>query len=172
MSGNAGSLDLFLRAEGARRGVAATVRTLPFNTLHQALTRPPGGEREIFVLFPWDLAPSLDWRTGVPDAPRSIDDVRDESEATLKRIAARSTAAIHYCPAPLLPIGRAVDENEIIAAHLPAEALAIGARRLDPALFHLPTYLSTGCPFSGTTTGEAAHALAGAFEAQSAAGKK
>jgi FkbH-like protein len=172
MSGNPGSLDMFLRAEAARLGVAATIKTLPFNTLAQTLMRSPGDEREIFVLFPWDLAPSLDWRTGIPDVPRSVDDILVESESTLKRLGARSTAVIHYCPAALPPVARTGEETETIAASLLAAAIGIGARPLDRSLFDLATYLSTGCPFSGTTTGEAAHALAGAFGSPARAAKK
>ena len=172
MSGNPGSLDMFLRAEAARLGVAATIKTLPFNTLAQTLMRPPGDEREIFVLFPWDLAPSLDWRTGIPDVPRSVDDTLVEAESALTRLGARPAAVIHYCPAPLPPIARTIAETEAISAHLFAAAIRIGAKPLDASLFDLPTYLSTGCPFSGTTTGDAAHALARAFGSPATAAKK
>ena len=172
MSGNPGSLDMFLRAEAARLGYAATLRTLPFNTLAQALMRPPGDEREIFLLFPWDLAPSLDWRTGIPDAPRSLDDILIESESTLKRLGARPAAAIFYCPAAIPPIAPTLAEAETITGRLLAAAMEAGARPLDASLFDLSTYLSTGCPFSGTTIGDAAHALAGAFRSPTTAAKK
>jgi FkbH-like protein len=172
MSGSVGSLDTFVRAEAARRGYAATVRTLPFNTLAQALIRPANDEREIFVLFPWDLAPSLDWRTGLPDAPFDLASLMAESEQTLKRLGARTAAAIYYCPAILPPVGRTTAETSIISRRLLATALAVDASLLDEALFDLPTYLATGCPFSGTTIGDVAHALAANLDATPVTAKK
>ncbi|HEY2164568.1 MAG TPA: HAD-IIIC family phosphatase, partial [Gemmatimonadaceae bacterium] len=172
MSGNAGSLELFVRAEAARRGYAATVRTLPFNTLAQALIRPATDEREIFVVFPWDLAPSLDWRTGLPDAPFDLASLMAESEQTLKRLGARAAAAIHFCPAMLPPVGKTIAETSIISRRLLAAALAIDASPLDAALFDLPTYLATGCPFSGTTIGDVAAALAAKLDVAPVTAKK
>ena len=48
------------------RGRSLEIRTLPFNTLGQTLmAEPRPGEREVFVLFPWDLVPESDWRSGI-----------------------------------------------------------------------------------------------------------
>ena len=54
MSGTAMPLDLYVRAHAVQRGLAAEVRHLEFNTLHQALVDSPRrDEREVFLLFPW-----------------------------------------------------------------------------------------------------------------------
>jgi FkbH-like protein len=160
MSGNAGSLDLFLRAEAARRGVAATIRTLPFNTLAQLLLGRATSDRELFVLFPWDLAPSLDWRTGVPEAPLGVDEPAAESGQLLGRVVSRAGAAVRYCPAPVPPVGKTTIDADVIAGQLLGAALAAGASPLDERFFDLATYLATGCPFGGAALGDVAESLA------------
>src|SRR5262249_41491177 len=67
LSGTGERMELFVKAAAAERRLTAKLRLLPFNTLQQALlTEASSGEREVFLLLPWDLAPELDWRSGVP----------------------------------------------------------------------------------------------------------
>ena len=69
MSGTGDPLELYVRAKAATQGYDARVSFLPFGTLQQALlSQRDHNVREVFLLFPWDLVPATDWRTGVAEA--------------------------------------------------------------------------------------------------------
>src|SRR5437588_7246660 len=105
MSGTSGALELFIRASAAQQGRSAEMRTLPFNTLGQKLaTDPSDDEIEVWLLFPWDLVPELDWRSGMPATPREPADVSRRSQLTASRLAARRNARFAYVPASHLPL--------------------------------------------------------------------
>jgi FkbH-like protein len=149
MSGTADPFLLYLRAAAAQRGRSAHVRTLPFNTLPQALLDPPrDGEQEVFILLPWDLAPELDWRSGVPAAGVDPDAILARAEAMMTTLATRR-ATLVYLAAPLPPLALDVDANRAFAHRLEGMALAAGAYRLAPDSFSLAAYLASGCPASG-----------------------
>src|SRR5206468_6233394 len=105
MSGTSEPLELYVRAHAAQRGRSADVRILSFNTLQQTLLEPPrAGEREVFLLLPWDLVPVLDWRTGFSTPGLSLSELRAEADRALERIARRQGCRVLYLPATLPPI--------------------------------------------------------------------
>ena len=58
-------LHLYLKAFGAKSGLALNIEEIEFGTLRQSLYQEDNDAKDIFILFPWDFLGSLDWRTGI-----------------------------------------------------------------------------------------------------------
>ena len=162
MSGTANPLELYIRAEAARRGRSADPRLLPFNTLGQALLAP-ASEPEVFVLMPWDLVASLDWRSGVPFQPADAEACRAEASLVAARLAARPQARLLYLPAAVPPVFGDPAQGEALSRWLEALVRSIGARVLAVETFSLAGYLSSGCPIGGAALGSTAECIVDAL---------
>ena len=159
MSGTAGPLPLFVQAVAAKRRCSARVRTLPFNTLAQALRENKrADERELFLILPWDFVPEADWRSGLPAVPVSGSDLRRRAEQTAELIAARDRRRVLYLPAPLPPILSTAAENAALEHWLIGLASGLDGRILPAGAFSLGVYLATGCPFAGAALASIAEA--------------
>ncbi len=160
MSGTPDKLDLFIRAACAKRGRSAKVGVLPFNTLAQALrggsdqTRPT-----VFALFPWDLLPEADWRSGVPIASPVEDDARSRAQEIAERIRTWKLSRVLYVPAPMPPVFADSTVDAQFALWLLTLARSIGARVLDPSAFSLASYLASGSPFASSAVDDIAESI-------------
>jgi FkbH-like protein len=163
ISGTLDKLDVFLRASAAKRGRSVAVRTLPFNTLGQSLLAAQRtGETEVFLLFPWDLVPEADWRSGLPRSACDASELRVSAEATLRRLAKRSGARLLYVPAPIPPLFSDPAAGKALEAWLTASACQLGAQLLPSDTFSLGSYLANGSPFAGTRLAPVADAIVAA----------
>jgi FkbH-like protein len=134
----------------------ARPRFLPFNTLGQALLEAPAtGEGEVFVLFPWDLAPELDWRSGVPDRTEPSG-LLERAAVTLGRVTERAGARVLYVPAPIPPAMADANVLSGVAGHLQALAQESGAELLPGEVFSLASYFGSGLPLGGRYLGDVA----------------
>jgi HAD superfamily phosphatase (TIGR01681 family) len=150
-SGATDELNAFLKAAGAQRGRSVEVRTLPFNSLGQALVaEPQTSDAEVFVLFPWDFVPEGDWRSGLSPAPVDAAVVRANAQVCAERLARRRNARLLYVPAPLPPLFPAPASTRALEFWLSGVAAELGAEFMRPSVFSLGSYLSTGTPFAGT----------------------
>jgi FkbH-like protein len=160
MSGTPDPLLLFLRAAGAIKGRQAVVRTLPFNTLGQELLQPGReGETQVFLLFPWDYLPELDWRSGFPSGPVDAEELAGRATAVGAQLARRENARLVYVPAPVPPILSDPKADGALAAQLMSLAVSGGARILGPECFALGSYLGSGCPVAAAALGSVAAAV-------------
>lgn len=160
MSGTADTLDVFVRAAAARRGRSARMRTLPFNTLSQAVLTTAGtAEAEVYVLYPWDLVAEADWRSGIPAVVPVEHEMRTRAEATVERIAQRNVVGVVYVPAPLPPLFSDPSVDARLAEWLQALVVRIGAQVLGSDTFSLANYLSTGSPFTSAALDHVADAI-------------
>lgn len=160
MSGTADPLDLFVRAAAAKRGRAAEMRALPFNTLGQALRAAPRPEeREVFLLLPWDFAPEADWRSGIPANPSSAAELRSGAQRTADLLVARRAGRVLYVPAPLPPMLSDPAENASFAHWLLSLVWSLNGRVLPRDAFSLGIYLAAGCPIGGAWLGRIAEAV-------------
>jgi hypothetical protein len=129
LSGTGDPMKLFVEAAAAERGLTAKLRLLPFNTLQQALlTEAVSGEREVFLLLPWDLVPELDWRSGLPAERLDSAAALESADRVLSRIAARPAAAIVYLPAPIPAALADQPTHDMLASALAARAAPAGAQ--------------------------------------------
>jgi FkbH-like protein len=150
LSGTADSLTLYLQAEGATRGVTVEPRYLPFGTLQQALLDPtPLVPPEVYVLLPWDLVPELDWRSGVLRQRPSEVEIRDRATAVLDLLCSRG-AKLLYLPAPCAPLWLQPSQNEGLELWIRSTLVSCGAVMLEPEMFSLSSYLSSGNAFAST----------------------
>ncbi len=156
MSGTPDPLVVYLRAAAAQQGLDAQHRFLPFNTLQQAVyDAPTAGESEVFLLFPWDVIPELDWRSGVPQQAPDEAMLRARATQFLDRVATRS-ARLLYVPAPCPPLWLDPARNEALSLWLQASVRALHADVLDVDCFALSTYLASGSPLASARLGEVA----------------
>jgi FkbH-like protein len=150
MSGTGEPIEIYLKAAAAQRGLSARVRLLAFNTLHQTLlTEPIPGEREVFLLLPWDLVPELDWRSGLPAGRLDPDAVLSAADAVLRRITQRPTARVLYLAAAIPAAFADRRTQDSVSAMLAAMAAQLGARLLTPEDFSLGSYFTSGLPVAG-----------------------
>jgi FkbH-like protein len=157
LSGTGDPLALYLKAAGAQRAVAVEPSFLPFNTLAQHLLGEPDRTPEVFLLLPWDLAPELDWRSGIPTVV-DPSQMLERARITAERIGRRN-ACVGYIPAVTPPLLADPDRAREILAVLHGIALGIGAFDLPAGSFSLTSYLGTGCPVGGGSLGAVAIAL-------------
>jgi FkbH-like protein len=163
MSGTASEVELFVRAISAKQGYRTDVRTLPFNTLQQSLLKDPEpGEREIFLLFPWDLVLECDWRSGVPAAPPAVDALAARAAEIAGLLRRRADARVFYVNAPIPPLHADPAETRALASTLAAIALEAGATLLPAETFALGSYLASGSPVAGARLDMVARVLVGA----------
>jgi FkbH-like protein len=173
MSGTSAPLDLFVRAAAAQRQRAASTRTLAFNTLGQALRDVPvAGEREIFLLMPWDFVREADWRTGLPTGPCDAQTLKTEGQLVADQLARRPLARILYLPAPMPPLLTDPGEDIALATWVHGLAGALGAETLPAEAFALGGYLATGCPITGASMGRVAEHIVAAALRTPLAGRK
>lgn len=154
------TLDLFVRAHAAQAGHEARVETLPFNSLAQHLRTPAvAGEVEVFLLFPWDFVPTLDWRTGFP--PRTPDEAEIQAAIAgqVGLLAQRPNARCVYLRAPFAPTMGTLAASESLASTIEAAALGLGATVLPAASFNLATYLQSGNPFASGSLSDVAASI-------------
>lgn len=156
-SGEAHPLGVFLKAAAAERGFDARIRTLPFNTLAQAIRgEPDAKEREVFLLFPWDLLPAADWRSGIPSEGTSYEDLVSSATQTATHLRRRPSAGIVYVDAPipaLLPDYRLA---VAVRAQLRALATELGADLLGEDVVSLSAHFEHGLALAPAALGQVA----------------
>ncbi|MBF0283622.1 MAG: HAD-IIIC family phosphatase [Magnetococcales bacterium] len=162
-SGTADPLLPFFKAVAARAGLDLHVETLPFNTLRQSLLEPPPATRELFLLLPRDLAPALDWRTGIPRRAADPEALWEEAASWMEGLRRRPDAAVIYLDAPLPPLFSDAAQGPRLGERLKGLALSLGARVLDGSFYSLGNDLASGCPIPGTKMGALAEAAAPLF---------
>ena len=160
LSGTGEPMELFVKAAAAERGLTARLRLLPFNTLQQALlTEATSGEREVFLLLPWDLVPELDWRSGVPAERLDPAAALESADRVLARIAARPAVAILYLSAPIPAAFADEPTHHMLASALAARAAQAGAHILSADSFSLGTYFASGMPVAARSMGSVGRAV-------------
>jgi FkbH-like protein len=157
LSGNGEPLALYLKASGARHGVAVEPVFLPFNTLDQHLLTEPDGTLELFVLLPWDFAPEFDWRSGIP---LTVDEAAllERAYATEERLRRRG-ACIAYLPAPVPPVLSDPERMRELPVTLRGIAIGLGASEISNDAFSLSSHFTSGCPIAGASLGSVAMSL-------------
>ena len=157
LSGVGEPLAMYLKAAGAMHDVGIDPSFLPFNTLAQHLLTPSDGTPEVCLLLPWDLAPELDWRSGIPS---NLDDggVLARALETAESVRRRGSTAA-YLAAPVPPVFSDRSRLREVEASLTSIAARIGAVDLPREVFSMASYLGTGVPIAGRSLGAVALAL-------------
>jgi len=147
---------LYLKAAAALQGQTATISTLPFGTLGQALLNPPDSSvQEIVILLPWDLVPESDWRSGIPENLPSPEILLDAASSTISRLMKRNSIVL-YLDAPIPPLYLNLAYTAALHAGILQLIAPARVKLLDQKYFALGSYLSSGLPFASMHMGELA----------------
>lgn len=165
LSGTPDPMFHFLKAAFAKERVDVRIETLPFNTLQQFIIQNEKPERQkIIILFPWDLLPELDWRSGLSNGAQEIWELRQSAQTLLEAIGRVENASIFYCPSDFPPLLVNTQLQDSLHHWLLSEAQTRGAIILESSLFSLENYLFSGCPFSGKDLGRIALFIADRYQ--------
>ncbi len=161
MSGTAEPLIPFIKGEVAKFGFSSNVNFLPFGTLLQHLnsSNSVAEDNEIWLVFPWDIVPITDWRTGAGSLENSLDQCIDQAAIQIDKICSRSPKNIVFVDAPIPPLGIDASNSKILGMFLKFYLSKVGSRIISCEFFSLDKYLTTGFPFDGASLGIVAQNL-------------
>ena len=156
MSAESKNLEVFVRAAAAARGYSAHIRALPFNTLAQHIRAPSQGEREVFLLFPWDLAPEADWRSGFPKTQLQLTELRDHARRAGSRFSERPNSSLLFVAAQTPPILASSHEAAALGDVLVGVVRSLGGEVVPSTAFSLESYLNHGDPLASAALADVA----------------
>jgi len=161
MSGFSDTLLIFCRAQGIERGIELELDALDFGTLSYYLrAQKQDSMEEVFLLFPWDLLPELDWRTGFPETTKSLEEYLEAARHVSDILMARSGASFIYCSAPIPNLSTNMSENQTLEYHLCGLAgMLPNVAFLSGQHFSLENYLSFGAPIRNKSAGNVAEVV-------------
>ncbi len=172
-SGQTEKLALFIKAASIQQGFNSSYKTLPFNTLQQYVVSPATTDaHHIFLLFPWDVLPDMDWRSGVTTSEINEGAVFQAIDDFIEKLARFSSKSLLYIPAPAAPVTCNYHFSMALVHHLQASFFKAGATVLPADFFSLASYLSSGSPFAGKFLSPLADAVVSALPRHSTAPKK
>ena len=158
-SGQTEKLDVFIQAHSLELGFQSKYSTLPFNTFAQYLLTQVKPKKHVFVLFPWDLCPELNWRTGVYSEFKEVDSYLDEANRFLELIDKVEDKHIFYIDTPIPPVMMNEALQEKLRTTLKLHVSLTGAKILGEDYFSLGSYLSNGCPFASSRLSDISYQL-------------
>lgn len=142
-------LDVFIKASCILKGFNCEYTTLPFNTLQQYIsTTPDEPKTHVFILFPWDILPEADWRTGVSHQDITLEQAINRIGTFLEQLEHFKPHHIIYIPATMLPVNLNHTINQQIELQLSQALLEYNSVIADSDFFSLSSYLSNGSGFS------------------------
>jgi len=142
-------IEIHLRAEAAIKKIKLDITTNLFGTLNQSLIQDDRkSDFELLVLFPWDVFPELDWRTGGGDTLSWTKEVLDNKLQQFHRmVSIREVDFIVYCDAPYLPTTFNKEEEKLLNHSINMIRNQVFDITLASDVFSLKNYLKTGFPF-------------------------
>jgi len=141
-------LHLYLKAFGAKSGLALNVEEIEFGTLRQSLYQEENEAKDIFILFPWDFLGSLDWRTGISSKSVNVSSALREIDDFFDLVSSKVGAIFFYLEAELPPVTGLKSDMYILQNHISLSAQRLNCFAWKSDFFCLKTYLANGCPFS------------------------
>ena len=149
MSGLSVPLELYIKGYFSTQGFNATLRTIPFNSLHQHVISLNKVEtNSIFLIFPWDLLPEINWRSGFATFKRR--DINNLNIQLINNLKKFNNAILFYIPALFPPIFQKNSDNVKLSEMLKNAMLELGSKVIDPKFFSLSNYLNIGCPIGNS----------------------
>ena len=147
-------LDNFIKAFFLKKDIDIQISRNSFNTLNQVLLtenfKKNTLDYKIIILFPWDFAADLDWRTGINKKNKKYENldlkVKNFSNI-LKRIKKLSVNILYFnLPVPEILINQ--NENSKLKYNLILKAKMFSNIINNEKIFNLEKYIDIGCPFN------------------------
>jgi len=149
-SGSAHALITYLEAAALKSGYKLCCKTPKIGQFHQFLINKQEDPDLISILFPWDLASELDWRSGIPTHPTELKKVIGKAERFFSKFPVVINRRSFYVNASIPPIFHSSSENQSVRSSLVSIASDFGLNILDDQIFDLNSYLRSGCPFASS----------------------
>lgn len=166
-------LELYIKAYARTQGLNLEVQTIPFGTLRQSIISEKNEDKNsILIISPADFSAALDWRTGFPEKPISIEGIRNEILSFKKLIEDSSFKKIFFIPISFPPLFENFEEDLSIDLIIKSSANDLGAIFLHDTDFSLDSYLASGCPISGASLSLAAYKISNELYFQKSDKKK
>lgn len=160
-SGQTEKLDVFIKACCLLSGFNASYSTIPFNTLNQyILDRKPSSLHHVFLLYPWDLVPELDWRTGFANKKFNYRKACKKAVDFLSKLSRFESYQIIYIPAATPPITRDLLCQQTLSNKLLAYIRNQSGIILSEDDFSLSSYLANGCAIASAQLYTVARSIA------------
>jgi len=157
MSGTAEPLMPFIKGEISRYGLFPEVDFIPFGTLAQHLNQDCVAQKtkrgEVWLLFPWDIIRSLDWRMGGRTVETSIDALIGGADRIVEKVVQKIPNQLVYVDATIPPVGVDASSSDTLRYFLKYKLSKAGAKILSGDVFSLSKYLTTGFPLEGKSVG-------------------
>jgi len=172
-SGQTEKLEVFIKAASIQRGFNSDYKILPYNTLQQYVASPSFIEtHHVFVLFPWDVIPEGDWRSGVTLREINEKEISLGVNNFIGKLKQFSSRSVLYVPASMLPLTCNLGISHFFELHVQGALLKEGAEVLSADFFSLSSYLSYGSPFSGKYLSQISDAIVACVPGQHPMPKK
>ncbi len=143
-------LDVFIKAHSIKNNFISDYSLLSFNTLNQYLMSPNNDSNHLFLLFPWDLCPALDWRLGISNESLSVDNCIEQAALFLSRLNQIKIKKVIYFDFKIPPTLLDRSSSQVLRLRLAELAISNDAILGKQETFSLNSYLSIGCPFSSS----------------------
>jgi len=172
-SGQIEKIDIFLKANSILNGFNSNYTTLPFNTLLQYLAEARNvSEKHVFLLYPWDVLPEMDWRTGQSSESLNLNESVARINEFINQITQYNNSRIIFVDADSLPVTFDYQLNKNVQAYIKSQLLSINAVIMSSSYFSLSSYLSNGCPISSKRLSDLSESIIGVIDSSRATQKK
>ncbi len=161
MSGTAEPLLPFIQGEIARFGFSPKINFLPYGTLLQYLNTENSNteSNELWLVFPWDILPTVDWRMRSVTFDASLDEHIEQATIQIDKICDRRPRNLVFVDAPIPPSGIDASKSQTLKTFFKFYLNKVGAGIIGENVFSLQKYLTTGFPFEGASLGIVAQNL-------------
>lgn len=153
-------LEFYIKAYAKTQSLNFEIDTIPFGTLRQSIISDKNEDKNsILILTPADFCSALDWRTGFPEKPISLEDMKKEILSFKNLIEEALFKKIFFLPMPLPSLYENFEEDLSVDLFIKSAVLDLGAIFLSDSNFSLDSYLASGCPISGSSLSHAAYKI-------------
>jgi FkbH-like protein len=158
-SGSTHTLMAYLNAAAAMKLRKLECEVPNIGHFHKFLVEKQTDPNLISMLFPWDLAPGLDWRSGIPITRSTFLEFVEEAERFFDVFSNNSNYRSFYVDAAIPPVLSSFPENQLLRHSLTAVASKHGFHILGEPIFDLSSYLRSGCPIASSQLWQVAELL-------------
>ena len=158
-SGSTHTLMAYLNAAAAIKLRKLKCEVPNIGHFHKFLVEKQTDPNLITMLFPWDLVPALDWRSGIPITRATFLKLIEEAERFFDMFPNSSNYRSFYVDAVIPPVFSSFPENQLLRHSLTAVASKHGFHILGEPIFDLSSYLRSGCPIASSQLWQVAEIL-------------
>mgnify|MGYP001239398019 CR=1 FL=1 len=147
-SGSTHTLTTYFSAAAAENHRTLDCQLPKTGEFHKFLIDNKNDPNLLIVLFPWDLIPELDWRSGLPAPATDLDKLLDKAGDFLNVFVSERPSLYFYVDAISPPLFQSFSKNEMLSIALKDMVAKRNFRVLTSEFFDLGSYLRSECPIA------------------------